>query len=148
MIKEKEYYNKAYKTIDFFLYHYMLLDSQVSLLQEQIEGFDLRSTYKKWLKRKSSSTEDIALRNIDLELKRAKFLGWKKLIDEVVNEYKENEEMKYKYFVFKYIKNYNSSIIEKALNLSENEQRDMQIQIRKHILLLAINKKLLREEAK
>ena len=81
-----------------------------------------------------------------MENKKAKILKWKELIDEVINYYKENEEIKYKYFIFKYIKKYNSKIIEKALNLTENEQKDMQIEIRKCVLELAINKKLLRKE--
>lgn len=147
MIKEKEYYNKSFKTIDFFLYHYELLNKKQELLSEEIEGVDLRSTYNKWLKRKSSSTEDVALRNIDLEIKKAKVLKWKELIDEVINFYKENEEIKYKYFIFKYIKRYSSKIIEQALNLTENEQKEMQIEIRKYVFLLAISKELLRKEA-
>lgn len=64
---ESYLYKTGIKKIEYYLKKYNLLDLKISKLVDETDNQDYKQTYNIWLKNKSSSLEDEAIRNIELE---------------------------------------------------------------------------------
>ena len=82
---------------------------------------------------------------MELEQKILKIRKWKSLITIVFNNYKSRNELFYKFLNLKYIEKVDPSYIQEKLNLSSQQQKDIERKILRYILLLAIKNKMLRE---
>lgn len=64
---ENYLYRETIRKIEYYLYNYDLMDFNVDLLKTDVDNFDYKQTYAVWIKNKSSSLEDEAIRNIGNE---------------------------------------------------------------------------------
>ena len=142
---ESYLYKSGIKKIEYYLKKYNLLDLKISKLVDETDNQDYKQTYNIWLKNKSSSLEDEAIRNIELEQKIYKVRKWQKLINLVLNQYKIKDEEKYKFICLKYFKKLTPIKIKEIMNLDFNEQEDLRLEILNYILAVAIKKNMLRE---
>lgn len=69
----------------------------------------------------------------------------KKLIQEVLKEYKETDSLKYKFICLKYIKKLSDTEIEEILKIDKYKQKDIRANILHYIFLLCLKKNILRE---
>ena len=88
---EKYLYNSGIKKIEYYLKRYNLLDLKISKLSEYADEYDYKQTYNKWIKYKSSSLEDEAIRNVELEQRIYKVRKWQSLITAILEYYKSKD---------------------------------------------------------
>lgn len=115
------------KKIELYLYNFNVLEKKINNL-----------LLKKTLENKINMKKIFEKRIITLN-------NWKKLIKSVLDMYEKNNSLKYSFIVMKYFKKENYKYIENKLNLSKQEQKDIQYEILQYIFLLAKNKKILKE---
>ena len=134
------------KKIEQYLNDYTKLDEKINILKSIIQDEEYNQNYARYIKHRSSSLEDLVIRNMELEQKILKIRKWKSLITIVFNNYKFRNELFYKFLNLKYIEKVDPSYIQEKLNLSSQQQKDIERKILRYILLLAIKNKMLREE--
>ena len=142
---ERYLYNSGIKKIEYYLKRYNLLDLKISKLSEYTDDYDYKQTYNKWLKYKSSSLEDEAIRNVELEQRIYKIRKWQSLINAILEHYKSKDKVKYKFICLKYFKKLTPIKIQERMNLTEQEQDDLTKVILNFILSVAIKKNMLKE---
>ena len=142
---ERYLYNSGIKKIEYYLKRYNLLDLKISKLSEFADDYDYKQTYNKWLKYKSSSLEDEAIRNVELEQRIYKVRKWQNLITAILEYYKSKDKVKYKFICLKYFKKLTPIKIQERMNLTEQEQDDLTKVILNFILSVAIKKNMLKE---
>lgn len=133
------------KKIEQYLNDYTKLDEKIDILKSIIQDEEYNQNYARYIKHRSSSLEDLVIRNMELEQKILKIRKWKSLITIVFNNYKSRNELFYKFLNLKYIEKVDPSYIQVKLNLSLQQQKDIERKILRNILLLAIKNKMLRE---
>lgn len=133
------------KKIEQYLNDYTKLDEKINILKSIIQDEEYNQNYARYIKHRSSSLEDLVIRNMELEQKILKIRKWKSLITIVFNNYKSRNELFYKFLNLKYIEKVDPSYIQVKLNLSLQQQKDIERKILRNILLLAIKNKMLRE---
>ena len=142
---ESYLYKSGIKKIEYYLKKYNLLELKISKLVDETDNRDYKQTYNIWIKNKSSSLEDEAIRNIELEQRIYKVRKWQKLINLVLNQYKIKDKEKYKFICLKYFKKLTPIKIKEIMNLDFNKQEDLRLEILNYILAVAIKKNMLRE---
>ena len=133
------------KIIEQYLNDYTKLDEKINILKSIVQDEEYNQNYARYIKHRSSSLEDLVIRNMELEQKILKIRKWKSLITIVFNNYKSRNELFYKFLNLKYIEKVDPSYIQEKLNLSSQQQKDIERKILRYILLLAIKNKMLRE---
>lgn len=141
---ERYLYNSGIKKIEYYLKRYNLLDFKISKLSEYTDDYDYKRTYNKWLKYKSSSLEDEAIRNVELEQRIYKVRKWQSLITAILEQYKSKDKVKYKFICLKYFKKLTPIKIQERMNLTEEEQEKIKFEILNYILAVAIKKNMLK----
>lgn len=137
--------DNTFKKIEHYLYNYDFIDAKIDILKSDILDSEYNQNYTRWIKNKSSSLEDLVIRNIDIERRILKLSKWKKLIDNILEEYGQSNQLFYNFINLKYFYKVDSLTIEKKLNLSVKEQKDIQAKILQYIFLLAIKQNILKE---
>lgn len=141
---ERYTYNSAIKKIEYYLYNYYIIDYKIELLKANNEEYDYKQTYYKWIKTKTSSVEDEAIRNIENERIILKMRKWKKLIEVILRHYQNADTLKYKYINLKYFDRYSDSKIEEKLNTKDSKK--IKIEILRYIYLVAVKNNMLKGE--
>lgn len=142
---ENYLYNSGIKKIEYYLKKYNLLEYKISKLTDETDNQDYKQTYNIWLKNKSSSLEDEAIRNIGLEQRIYKIRKWQSLITSVLEHYKLKDKVKYKFICLKYFKRLTPIKIQERINLTNTEQETLRIEILNYILTVAIKQNMLKE---
>ena len=142
---ERYLYNSGIKKIEYYLKRYNLLDLKISKLSEYADEYDYKQTYNKWIKYKSSSLEDEAIRNVELEQRIYKVRKWQSLITAILEYYKSKDRVKYKFICLKYFKKLTPIKIQERMNLTEEEQEKIKLEILNFIFNVAIKKNMLKE---
>lgn len=137
--------SNTYKKIEYYLYNYDFIDAKINILKTEMSDSEYNQNYVRWIKNKSSSLEDLVIRNMDIERKIFKLGKWKKLIDNILKEYGQNNQLFYNFIHLKYFLKFDSPTIEEKLNLCLKEQKDIQAKILQYIFLLAIKNNMLKE---
>lgn len=103
--------------------------------------------YNNWLKAISNNGKTLEDKILDIDNNRIilKLRKWKKLISDVLENYKKTDNIKYQYICLKYFDDKSIEEIQSKLKLNKKEQKDMQVEILQHIFLLAIRNNLLKE---
>ena len=140
---ERYTYSSAIKKIEYYLYNYYLIDYKIELLKANNEDYDYKQTYYKWIKNKSSSVEDEAMRNIENERIILKMKKWKKLIEIVLEHYLKSDTLKYNYIKLKYFDRYDDSKIKEKLNIKN--LKNIRTEITQYIYLVAIKNNMLKD---
>lgn len=135
----------TYKKIEYYLYNYDFIDAKINILKTEISDSEYNQNYTRWIKNKSSSLEDLVIRNMDIEKKILKLSKWKKLIDTILRKYEQTNQLFYNFIHLKYFLKFDTSTIEKKLELSEKERKDIQANILQYIFSLAIKNNMLKE---
>lgn len=138
-------YNKVFRKIEYYLYNYNDIDIQIEELKEKMLNYEYNQNYDRWIKNKSSSLEDFIIRNDELKEIVVTRYKWKKIITNVLERYKTKDELKYEFINLKYFNKENKFNIKGKLNLSFEEQRNMQDEILQYIFVLAIQNGMLKE---
>lgn len=138
-------YSKAFKKIEYYLYTYNDIDTQINELKEKMLNYEYNQNYGRWIKNKSSSLEDFIIRNDNLKEVISTKCKWKKIITRVLNKYKKEDKLKYEFINLKYFNKENKFNIKEKLNLSFEEQKNMQDEILQYIFALAIQNGMLKE---
>ena len=79
----------TYKKIEYYLYNYDFIDAKKNILKSEISDSEYNQNYTKYIKNKSSSLEDLVIKNIDIEKKISKLNEWKNLIENILKEYEQ-----------------------------------------------------------
>lgn len=135
----------TYRKIEKYLNDYTILDEKINILKSIIKDSEYNQNYARYIKHRSSSLEDLVIRNIELEQKINKIGKWKSLITIVFNNYKSKNELFYNFLILKYIDKVDPSDIQEKLDLSLQQQKDIEAKILRYIFLLAIKNKMLKE---
>lgn len=138
-------YNKAFRKIEYYLYNYNDIDIQIKELKEKMLNYEYNQNYDRWIKNKSSSLEDFIIRNDGIKEIVITKCKWKKIITNVLKKYKIKDELKYEFVKLKYFNKENKFNIKGKLNLSFEEQKNMQDEILQYIFALAIQNGMLKE---
>ena len=138
-------YSKAFKKIEYYLYTYNDIDTQINELKEKMINYEYNQNYGRWIKNKSSSLEDFIIRNDNLKEVIITKCKWKKIITRVLNKYKKEDKLKYKFINLKYFNKENKFNIKEKIKLSFEEQKNMQDEILQYIFALAIQNGMLKE---
>ena len=138
-------YSKAFKKIEYYLYTYNDIDTQINELKEKMLNYEYKQNYGRWIKNKSSSLEDFIIRNDNLKEVIITKCKWKKIIIRVLNKYQKEDKLKYKFINLKYFNKENKFNIKEKLNLSFEEQKNMQNEILQYIYSFAIQNGMLKE---
>lgn len=88
-------YSKAFKKIEYYLYTYNDIDTQINELKEKMINYEYNQNYGRWIKNKSSSLEDFIIRNDNLKEVIITKCKWKKIIIRVLNKYQKEDKLKY-----------------------------------------------------
>ncbi|MCI8548123.1 MAG: hypothetical protein HFJ38_04455 [Bacilli bacterium] len=139
-------YNPVYRKIEHYLYNYEYIDIQIEKLKADITNSEYNQNYTRYIKNKSSSLEDLVIKNIETERRILKIKKWKKLINKVLTHYKNSNNINYKFIILKYLRRLNYIDIEYKLNLSFKEQKDIQNAILEYIFFVAIKNNMLAKE--
>ena len=137
--------SSTYKKIEYYLYNYDFIDAKINILKTEMSDSEYNQNYTRWIKNKSSSLEDLVIRNMDIERKILKLSKWKKLIDTTLKRYEQTNQLFYNFIHLKYFLKFDSSAIEEKLKLSEKERKDIQAKILQYIFSLAIKNNMLKE---
>ncbi|HJJ04953.1 MAG TPA: hypothetical protein OIM45_03670 [Clostridiaceae bacterium] len=138
-------YSKAFKKIEYYLYTYNDIDTQINELKEKMINYEYNQNYGRWIKNKSSSLEDFIIRNDNLKEVIITKCKWKKIIIRVLNKYQKEDKLKYEFINLKYFNKENKFNIKEKLNLSFEEQKNMQNEILQYIYSFAIQNGMLKE---
>ena len=138
-------YSKAFKKIEYYLYTYNDIDTQINELKEKMLNYEYNQNYGRWIKNKSSSLEDFIIRNDNLKEVIITKCKWKKIIIRVLNKYQKEDKLKYKFINLKYFNKENKFNIKEKIKLSFEEQKNMQDEILQYIFALAIQNGMLKE---
>ena len=138
-------YSKAFKKIEYYLYTYNDIDTRINELKEKMLNYEYNQNYGRWIKNKSSSLEDFIIRNDNLKEVIITKCKWKKIITRVLNKYKKEDKLKYEFINLKYFNKENKFNIKEKLNLSFEEQKNMQNEILQYIYSFAIQNGMLKE---
>lgn len=138
-------YSKAFKKIEYYLYTYNDIDTQINELKEKMINYEYNQNYGRWIKNKSSSLEDFIIRNDNLKEVIITECKWKKIIIRVLNKYQKEDKLKYEFINLKYFNKENKFNIKEKLNLSFEEQKNMQNEILQYIYSFAIQNGMLKE---
>lgn len=137
--------SNTYKKIEYYLYNYDFIDAKINILKTDMSDSEYNQNYTRYIKNKSSSLEDLVIRNMDIERRILKLNKWKSLIDNILKEYGQKNQLFYNFIHLKYFIKMDSSEIEEKLKLSLKEQKDIQAKILQYIFLLAIKNNMLKE---
>ena len=137
--------NNTYKKIQKYLYNYKSIDKTINAIKLDMIDYN-NLGYNNWLKSISDNGKTLENKVIDIENNRKilKLQKWKKLISEILEYYKKNDNIKYQYICLKYFDNKNIEEIQAQLKLNKKEQKDMQTVILEHVFLYSVRKKILR----
>lgn len=142
-------YNSAFPKIEYYLYNYKEISDRINKLNTQNSDLDYNHfNYGLWIRTKlnrGNSLENQVVNKINNECIIKKLNLWKKLIQEVLKEYKENDSLKYKFICLKYIKKLSDTEIEEILKIDKYKQKDIRANILHYIFLLCLKKNILRE---
>lgn len=138
-------YSKAFKKIEYYLYIYNDIDTQINELKEKMLNYEYNQNYGRWIKNKSSSLEDFIIRNDNLKEVIITKCKWKKITTRVLNKYQKEDKLKYKFINLKYFNKENKFNIKEKIKLSFEEQKNMQDEILQYIFALAIQNGMLKE---
>lgn len=94
--------NKTRKKIEKHLYGYNYIDKRIYFLELDITDSEYNQNYTRWIKNKSSSLEDLVIKNINLEKRIFKLKKWKNLIAKILQKYKKTDELKYNFINSKF----------------------------------------------
>lgn len=139
-------YNPVFRKIEYYLYSYEFIDIQIDDLRLDMCNLDYNQNYTKYIKSKSSSLEDQVIKNINLEKRILKIRKWQKLISNVLEKYQQTNILYYNFINLKYFCKESSLKIQKELNLSIKEQKDIQAEILQYIFFIAVKKEMLRNK--
>lgn len=128
--------NNTYKKIQKYLYNYKSIDKTINAIKLDMIDYN-NLGYNNWLKSISDNGKTLENKVIDIENNRKilKLQKWKKLISEILEYYKKNDNIKYQYICLKYFDNKNIEEIQAQLKLNKKEQKDMQTVILEHVFL-------------
>ena len=94
-------YNSAFPKIEYYLYNYKEISDRINKLNTQNSDLDYNHfNYGLWIRTKlnrGNSLENQVVNKINNECIIKKLNLWKKLIQEVLKEYKETDSLKYKF---------------------------------------------------
>jgi hypothetical protein len=142
-------YNSAFPKIEYYLYNYKEISDRINKLNTQNSDLDYNHfNYGLWIRTKlnrGNSLENQVVNKINNECIIKKLNLWRKLIQEVLKEYKETDSLKYKFICLKYIKKLNDTEIEEILKIDKYKQKDIRANILHYIFLLCLKKNILRE---
>lgn len=142
-------YNSAFPKIEYYLYNYKEILDRINKLNTQNSDLDYNHfNYGLWIRTKlnrGNSLENQVVNKINNECIIKKLNLWRKLIQEVLKEYKETDSLKYKFICLKYIKKLSDTEIEEILKIDKYKQKDIRTNILHYIFLLCLKKNILRE---
>lgn len=87
------------KKIEFYLYNYNYIDTMIKNIITKKINEEYNQSYTRFIKNKSSSLEDLVIRNINLEQRISKIKKWQNLIKNIIEEYQRTNNLKYS-FIF------------------------------------------------
>lgn len=136
----------TYNKIQKYLYNYKNIDKTIESIKFDMLDYN-HLGYNNWLKAISNNGKTLEDKIIDIDNNRIilKLRKWKKLISDVLENYKKTDNIKYQYICLKYFDDKSIEEIQSKLKLNKKEQKDMQVEILQHIFLLAIRNNLLKE---
>lgn len=136
----------TYNKIQKYLYNYKNIDKTIESIKFDMLDYN-HLGYNNWLKAISNNGKTLEDKILDIDNNRIilKLRKWKKLISDVLENYKKTDNIKYQYICLKYFNDKSTEEIQSKLKLNKKEQKDMQIEILQHIFLLAIRNNLLKE---
>lgn len=136
----------TYNKIQKYLYNYKNIDKTIESIKFDMLDYN-HLGYNNWLKAISNNGKTLEDKIIDIDNNRVilKLRKWKKLISDVLENYKKTDNIKYQYICLKYFDDKSIEEIQSKLKLNKKEQKDMQVEILQHIFLLAIRNNLLKE---
>lgn len=136
----------TYNKIQKYLYNYKNIDKTIESIKSDMLDYN-HFGYNNWLKAISNNGKTLEDKIIDIDNNRVilKLRKWKKLISDVLENYKKTDNIKYQYICLKYFDDKSIEEIQSKLKLNKKEQKDMQVEILQHIFLLAIRKNLLKK---
>lgn len=136
----------TYNKIQKYLYNYKNIDKTIESIKFDMLDYN-HLGYNNWLKAISNNGKTLEDKILDIDNNRIilKLRKWKKLITDVLENYKKTDNIKYQYICLKYFDDKSIEEIQSKLKLNKKEQKDMQVEILQHIFLLAIRNNLLKE---
>ncbi len=136
----------TYNKIQKYLYNYKNIDKTIESIKFDMLDYN-HLGYNNWLKAISNNGKTLEDKILDIDNNRIilKLRKWKKLISDVLENYKKTDNIKYQYICLKYFDDKSIEEIQSKLKLNKKEQKDMQVEILQHIFLLAIRNNLLKE---
>lgn len=136
----------TYNKIQKYLYNYKNIDKTIENIKFDMLDYN-HLGYNNWLKAISNNGKTLEDKIIDIDNNRVilKLRKWKKLISNILENYKKTDNIKYQYICLKYFDDKSIEEIQSKLKLNKKEQKDMQVEILQHIFLLAIRNNLLKE---
>lgn len=137
-------YNPIFKKIEYYLYNYDRIEIKIENLKANMQDYEYNQSYTRWIKNKSSSLEDLVIRNVNLERKILQMKKWKYLITKILKEYNSKDKFVYEFIDLKYFRKYNIKKIENFLDINLREQKNMQRKILEHIFCVAKNMDILK----
>lgn len=126
-------YQSGIKKVEYYLKNYPLLDLKISNLVDETDNYNYKQTYSVWIKNTGNTIENEAIRNIELKQRIYKIRKWQTLITEILNKFKIQDKVKYKYICLKYFKKLTSKKIKEIMNLDFNEQENLKFEILNYI---------------
>ena len=133
------------KKIENYLYNYNYINTKIKILVSAKKDYEYKQNYTRYIKNKSSSLEEQAIRNINIEKRILKLKKWQNLIKDILCEYRKTDKLKYYFIFFKYFKKKEPIIIEKKLNINTKKQKDIRNEILQYIFFVAIKRNILKE---
>ena len=135
---------RIFKKIEYYLYNYDYIDIKIQNAKMEILNSEYNQNYYKWLKNQSSSLENQAIKNIEIEQKIYRMKKWKKLIEAILKRYQNTNILYYNFINLKYFQRATLYTIQQKLRLNEEEQKDIQTKIVQYIFFVAVRNKMLR----
>ena len=139
-------YNQVYKNLEYYLYNYEFIDEHIDHLKSKLYNADYNQNYAKYIKSKSSGLEEQIIRNDNLKKRILKIAKWKKLIALVLEKYKKDNLLYYRFINLKYFRKANVITIQEKLDLKLKKQKDIQAEILQYIFFVAIKNNMLVKE--
>ena len=139
---------KLIKLIESYLYSYLWIDKKVLEIKRKylIDDKDINS----WIKSKGKicrTTENIALKNIQIECEIETEIKWHYIIKKVLENYElKKEKEKINYIKYKYFERCSASKIEIEMSISRPTQSRMKRDIVYCIALFAVKENLINIE--
>lgn len=123
--EEKMINKKVKKIIRKKLYEYPIYDrliNELNLEKDTTEGSDINSSIRSKYKI-SRKVESQAIKNINIDVRINEYEQWKKLIDNVLQEFRKNDKIKLKIIEYKFFGNVPEDIIADELYVSKTTVR-------------------------